>query len=161
MTDLVTMTMPTDHKAKQRQKLGWFRFPKKLKTAFFPFPVWQFSAKLIKTVKGVLKVTVSHSAISLTAIQIHREYVNIKYCSRLLETGSMGFLQINTKYSYLPEHKLTGLYLWQKITHISLTNTSVIPVLVITFSLEKADTALQNNCHNCYLLKCIYLQYLN
>lgn len=52
----------------------------------------------------------------------------------MLEIGSMGFLQINTKYCYLPEHKLTVLYLWQKITHISLTNSSVIPVLVITFS---------------------------
>lgn len=51
----------------------------------------------------------------------------------MLETGSMGFLQINTKYCYLPEHKLTVLYLWQKITHISLTNSSVIPVLVVTF----------------------------
>lgn len=56
-TELVTLTMPTDHKAKQRQKLGWFRFPKKLETAFSAFPIWQFSAKLIKTVKGVLKVT--------------------------------------------------------------------------------------------------------
>lgn len=46
----------------------------------------------------------------------------------------MGFLQINTKYCYLPEHKLMVLYLWQKITNISLTNSSVIPVLVITFS---------------------------
>lgn len=52
----------------------------------------------------------------------------------MLATGSMGFLQINTKYCYLPEHKLTVLYLWQTITHISLTNSSVIPVLVITFS---------------------------
>lgn len=53
------MMMPMDHKAKQRQKLGWFSFPKKLKTAVSPFPVWQFSAKLIKTVKAVLKVTQS------------------------------------------------------------------------------------------------------
>lgn len=52
----------------------------------------------------------------------------------MLETGLKGFLQINTKYCYLPEHKLTVLYLWQKITHTSLTNSSVIPVLVITFS---------------------------
>lgn len=80
----------------------------------------------------------------------------------MLETGSMGFLQINTKYCYLPEHKLTVLYLWQKITHISLTNSSIIPVLVITFSASgKGDTALQYNCHNCYLLKCTNLQYLN
>lgn len=56
-TELVTVTMPTDHKAKQRQKLGWFRFPRKLETAFSAFPIWQFSAKLIKTVKEVLKVT--------------------------------------------------------------------------------------------------------
>lgn len=78
----------------------------------------------------------------------------------MLETGSI--LQINTKYCYLPEHKLTVLYLWQKITHISLTNSSVIPVLVITFCASgKADTALQYNCHNCYLLRCISLQYLN
>lgn len=52
----------------------------------------------------------------------------------MLETGFMSFLQINTKYCYLPEHKLTVLYLWQKITHISLTNSSIILVLVITFS---------------------------
>lgn len=45
----------------------------------------------------------------------------------------MGFLQINTKYCYLPEHKVMVLYLWQKITHRSLTNSSVIPVLVIIF----------------------------
>lgn len=52
----------------------------------------------------------------------------------MLETGSMGFLQIKTKNCYLPKHKLLVLYLWQKITHRSLTNSSIIPVLVIIFS---------------------------
>lgn len=49
--------MLTDHKAKQRQKLGWFSLLKKLKIAFSLFPIWQFSPKLIKTAKQVLEVT--------------------------------------------------------------------------------------------------------
>lgn len=48
-TDLVALTVLPGHKAKQRQRLGWFRLLKKLKVKFLLLPFGNFPPELVRT----------------------------------------------------------------------------------------------------------------
>lgn len=77
------------------------------------FQSGNFPPELIETAEGVLKVM--QYSVKLSYQLQCTEYVDINTVQySKLETGYVILVQINTKYCYLPEHKLKVLYFTHK-----------------------------------------------